>query len=103
MVMSVEVVDGPAAAVEEQRHRQPGVRARPVPAQRDAAQRAGDKVVLDLHRLDEGRVDHQLASPRSPGLGYWQSKQGRLAGGLYRLQERPGLRIESCHVAPRFG
>jgi hypothetical protein len=104
MVVSVEVVDGPAAAVEVQRHRQPAVRARPVPAQRNAAQRPGDEIVLDLGDLDAGRVDHQLASPGSPGIGYRQGEDRRQIGGLHRLQERPGLRIESClcHVAPAF-
>jgi hypothetical protein len=74
VAMGVQVVDGPAAAVEEQRHRQPALRAGPVPAQGNAAHWAGDEVVLDLRRLEAGRVDHELASPGSPGIGYRQGE-----------------------------
>jgi len=31
---------------------------------------ARDKIVLDLHHLDVRRVDHQLAPPGPPGIGY---------------------------------
>ena len=85
MVMSVEVVDGPAAAVEVQRHRQPGLGAWPVPAHRDAAQRPGDEIVLGFRDLDAGRVDHQLASPGSPGIGDRHGGQGPLTGDFHRL------------------
>jgi len=85
MVMSVEVVDGPAAAVEVQRHRQPGLGAWPVPAHWDAARRPGDEIVLGFRDLDAGRVDHQLASPGSPGIGDRHGGQGPLTGGFHRL------------------
>src|SRR5262249_36166742 len=45
---------------------------------------------------------HELASPCSPGIGYRQGEQRGQAGGLHRLQERSGLRIGRCHLAPAF-
>lgn len=95
----VGVVDRPAAAVEVQRHRQPAARVWPVPAHRDAAQRLGDEIVPGCHHLDTRRAGRQLAPP---GIGYRQGEQRGEAGGLHRLQQRPGLRVESCHVAPAF-
>ena len=102
MVVGAGVVEGPAAVVEVHRHRQLALRAWPVPAQRDAGQLPGDKIVFDLHHLDARRAGHELAAPCSPGIGYRQGEQRGQAGGLHRLQRRSGLRIEVCHLAPAF-